>query len=183
MTAVRIRAFAAASIGALLIALANVPPAAANLDDEPVEIDRREFSDNNATDSGRADHQARLLYYRSQPLLLRYLMSTIEGRVILYRIWLFRQMYGWPNPQPQTEPAPIQEPQRGDLPAESILDTFDDDAPLPMVGEPGSGTALKAFDEIGASEPPPVSILDQIDESPKPVVNQVAPPQIVETKQ
>jgi len=103
-----IRSLAAGLGSALLIVLAGMPPAAANLDEEPVEIDRSEFSDNNATDSGRADNQARLLYYRSQPLLLRYLMSTIEGRVILYRIWLFRQMYGWPSPQPQTGPAPIQ---------------------------------------------------------------------------
>lgn len=183
MTAMHSRTFAAGLGGALLIALAGTPPAAANLDEEPVEIDRSEFSDNNATDSGRADHQARLLYYRSQPLLLRYLMSTIEGRIILYRYWLFRQMYGRPNPQPQTEPTPIQEPQPGDLPAESILDELDDNGPLPMVGEPGSGTALKAFDEIGTAEGPPVeSILDQIDESPKPAVNQAAPPQIVETK-
>jgi hypothetical protein len=179
----RIPTFAAVLGSALLIALAGMPPAAANLDEEPVEIDRHEFGDNNATDSGRADHQARLLHYRSQPLLLRYLMSTIEGRVMLYRIWLFQQLYGWPNPQKQTGPAPIQEPQPGDLPAESIFDEIDDNEPLPMVGEPGSGTALKAFDEIGTSEPPPVSILDEIDESPKPAVNQAAPPQIVETKQ
>jgi len=66
----------------------------------------------------------------------------------------------------------------GDLPAESILDEFDDDSQLPMVGEPGSGTALKAFDEIGGSAPPPESILDQIDESPKPAVNQAAPPPV-----
>jgi hypothetical protein len=176
-----IRTLAAGLGSALLIALAGIPPAAANLD-EPVEIDRHELFDNNATDSGRADLQARLLYYRSHPLLLRYLMSTVEGRIILYRYWLFRQMYGWPNLQPRTEPAPIQEPQPGDLPAESILDELDDNEPLPMVGEPGSGTALKAFDEIGNPEPPAESILDQIDESPKPAVNQAAPPQIVETK-
>jgi len=179
----RIPTFATGLGSALLIALAGMPPAAANLDEEPAEIDQREFGDNNATDSGRADHQARLLHYRSQPLLLRYLMSTIEGRVMLYRIWLFQQMYGWPNPQPQTQPAPIQEPQPGDLPAESIFDEIDDNEPLPMVGEPGSGTALKAFDEIGASEPPPVSILDQIDESPKPAVNQATPPKVIQTNE
>jgi hypothetical protein len=175
----RIRSLAAAGIGALLIALTGTPPAMANLDDEPVEIDRSEFNDNNATDSGRAMYQARLLYFQSQPLLWRYLMSTIEGRIILYRYWLFRQMYG-PKPTPtQSQPAPYQEPQPGDLPAESVLDEIDDDGPLPMVGEPGSGTALKAFDEIGDGTPPPESILDQIDESPKPAVNQATPPPVV----
>ena len=179
----RIRTLAAAGIGGLLIALAGSSPALANLDDEPIEIDRSEFNDNNATDSGRAMYQARLLYFRSQPLVWRYLMSSIEGRIILYRYWLFQQMYGRPNLQPQTQPAPVQEPQPGDLPSESVLDEIDDDGPLPMVGEPGSGTALKAFDEIGDGTPPPESILDQIDESPKPAVNQATPPQIVETKQ
>ena len=178
----RIRTLAAGLGSALLIVLADMPPATANLDEKPVEIDQREFSDNNATDSGRADRQARLLYYRSQPLLLGYLMSTLEGRIILYRYWLFRQLYGWPSPQPRTAPAPIQEPQPGDLPAESILDELDDNEPLPMVGQPGSGTARKAFAEIGNGEAPTDRILDQIDESPKPAVNQAAPPQIVETK-
>src|SRR6185312_16083069 len=102
------------------------------LDEEPVETDRDAFADDNATDSGRADPLARLLYYRSQPLLWRYLMSTIEGRVILYRYWLFRQMYGPKPTPPQAEPAPYPEPQPGDLPAESILDEFDDDSQLPM---------------------------------------------------
>lgn len=168
----RLHILAAAGIAALL--LASAPPAAAN--EEPVEIDRGAFTDNNATDSGRADRLARLLYYQSQPALLRYLMSTIEGRVILYRYWLFRQMYG-PMPTPtRAEPAPYPEPQPGDLPAESVLDEIEDDSPLPMAGEPGSGTALKAFDEIGDGAPPPESILDQIDESPKPAVNQATPP-------
>lgn len=175
----RIRTLAAGFGGALLIALAGVPPAAANLDEEPVEADARAFGDNNATGSGRADRQARLLYYRSQPLLWRYLMSTIEGRIILYRTWLFRQMYGPKPTPPQAEPAPYQEPQPGDLPAESILDELDDNSPLPMVGAPGSGTALKAFDEIGNGEPPATSILDQIDKSPKPAVNQATPPAAV----
>lgn len=175
MTAVR-RTLAAAAIGALLIA--GTAPAVANLDDEPVENNSGAFADNNATDNGRATDQARLLYYRTQPLLWRYLMSTVEGRIILYRYWLFRQMYG-PKPAPaQSAPTPYPEPQPGDLPAESVLDQIDDDSPLPMVGEPGSGTALKAFDEIGDGVPPPVSILDEIDESPKPAVNQAAPPSV-----
>jgi hypothetical protein len=175
VTAVRIRTLAAAGIGALLIAAAS--PAAANLDEEPVEIDRDAFPDNNANDSGRAARLTRLLYYQSHPALLRYLMSTIEGRIILYRYWVFRQLYLQPT-LPQAGSAPYPEPQPGDLPAESVLDQMDDDSPLPMVGEPGSGTALKAFDEIGDSTPPPVSILDEIDESPKPAVNQAAPPPV-----
>jgi hypothetical protein len=177
VTAVRIRTLAAASIGALLIAAAS--PAAANLGEKPVEIDRDAFPDNNANDSARAARLAKLLYYQSQPALLRYLMSSIEGRIILYRYWLFRQLFLQPMlPRAGAAPAPFPEPQPGDLPAESVLDQIDDDSPLPMVGEPGSGTALKAFDEIGDGTPPPVSILDEIDESPKPAVNQVAPPPV-----
>lgn len=170
----RLRTLAAAAAGVLLIASA---PAAANLDEDPVEIDRGAFGDNNATDSGRADRQARLLYYRSQPALLRYLMSTVEGRIVLYRYWLFRQMYLQPKP-PRADPAPYPEPQPGDLPAESVLDQIEDDSPLPMAGEPGLGRALKAFDEIGDGAAPPESILDQIDESPKPAVNQATPPSV-----
>lgn len=173
----RIRTLAPVLGGALLLAVASVAPAAANLDEEP-EVDQPAFTDNNATDTARAEHRARLLYYRSRPLLWRYLMSTIEGRIILYRYWLFRQMYGPKPTAPQAAPAPYQEPQPGDVPSESVLDELDDNGPLPMVGEPGSGTALKAFDEIGSSTPPPVSILDEIEESPKPAVNQAAPPTV-----
>jgi len=161
---------------ALLIALLKVQPAAAN-PDQPAPIDPSGFPDNNAADNAQALRQARLLYFHSQPALLRYLMSTMEGRYFLYRYWLFRQLYWRPSP-PQTQPAPPAETQPTDLPAESILDLLDDNEPLPMVGMPGSGTALKAFDELGDGPPPATSILDDIDESPKPAVNRAAPPPI-----
>ena len=182
----RMRSRAASLGSALLIALAGTPPATANLD-EPVEIDRNEFADNNATDSGRVDRQAHMLHYQSRPALLRYLMSSLEGRIILYRLWLFQQLYWQPKPpaaEPQSAPLPAPQPgpmpEPGDAPSESVLDQLEESgAPLPMVGAPGSGTALKAFDEIGNAEPPPVeSILDQIDESQKPAVNQAAPPPV-----
>jgi hypothetical protein len=174
VTAVRLRTIAASLGAALLLAFAGAPPAAATLDEEPVEADRRD-DNNNATDNERA---ARLLYFQRQPAMVRYLLSTLEGRAILYRLWLFRQLYWRPSPPAAATATPLPEPQPGDLPAESILDGIDDDGPLPMIGAPGSGTALKAFDEIGSGAPPPVSILDQIDESPKPAINQAAPPRV-----
>lgn len=158
---------------ALLIALLTVPPAAAN-PDQPTPIDPRESPENNAADNEQTTRQARLLYLHGQPAMLSYLMSTVEGRIILYRYWLFRQLYWRPSPS-QTQPAT--EAQPADLPAESILDELDDNEPLPLVGMPGSGTAFKAFDEIGDGPPPATSILDEIDESPKPAVNRaVSPP-------
>lgn len=172
----RARLFAIILAGAALISLAGVTPAAATLD-EPAEIDPRGVADNNAGDNARALHQARLLYFQSQPALLRYLMSTMEGRYFLYRYWLFRQLYWRPSPT-QTQPAAESETQPADLPAESILDELDDNDPLPMVGMPGTGTALKAFDELGEGPPPATSILDEIDESPKPAVNRAAPPPV-----
>jgi hypothetical protein len=162
--------------GALLITVAWMMPAAATLD-EPTEIDPRGVADNNAADNARALRQARLLYFHSQPALLRYLMSTMEGRYFLYRYWLFRQLYWRPAP-PQAQPGPASETQLVDLPAESILDELDDNEPLPMVGMPGSGTAMNAFDELGDGPPPETSILDEIDESPKPAVNRAAPPPV-----
>ena len=168
------RSSAAVLCAALLLAAA---PATANLDEPEIEHDADATARGNSTDSGRVAHQRLMLYYQTQPALVRYMMSTLEGRIILYRIWLFRQMYWHPKPPASgSTSTPLPEPQPGDLPAESILDEFDDDGPLPMVGEPGSGTALKAFDEIGASAPPPTSILDEIDDSLKPAVNQAAPP-------
>ena len=186
--AMQIRLATAGLCAALLLGGAGAWPAAANLDEiDDQEIERKDFVQGGATDSGRADRQARLLYYQSQPALLRYLMSSLEGRIILYRLWLFQQLYWQPKPpaaepqsapQPAPQPGPMPEP--GDAPSESVLDQLEESgAPLPMVGAPGSGTALKAFDEIGNAEPPPAeSILDQIDELPKPAVNQAAPPPV-----
>ncbi len=161
---------------ALLIALLGMKPATATLD-EPTEIDPRGVADNNAGDNAQALRQARLLFFQSQPALLRYLMSTMEGRYFLYRYWLFRQLY-WRPSSTQTQPDPASDMQPADLPAESILDELDDNDPLPMVGMPGSGTALKAFDELGDGPPPATSIPDEIDESPKPAVNRAAPPPV-----
>lgn len=175
----RFRLRAAGICLALLLASAGAPPVAAN---EPDEIEGRDFAGGNATDSGRIERQARLLFYQTRPALVRYLMSSMEGRVVLYRLWLFRQLYWQPRP-PAAEPQPGPMPEPGDAPAESVLDEIEENGePLLMVGLPGSGTALKAFDDIGNAEtPPPESILDQIEDSPKPAVNQATPPKAVET--
>jgi hypothetical protein len=172
----KLRRHAAGFCVAVLLASVGASQVAANLDEE-VDI-QKDFAGGNATASGRAQAQALLLYYQAQPALARYLMSTLEGRIVLYRYWLFQQLYGRPPAPRQSAPAPMPEP--GDLPSESVLDQFEEsDAPPVLVGMPGSGTALLAFDEIGNAEPPPAdSILDQIDESPKPAVNQAAAPTV-----
>jgi hypothetical protein len=76
-----------------------------------------------------------------------------------------------------------------DAPAESVLDQIDErQAPLPMVGEPGS-TSAATIPAPAPSEatPPAESILDYLDSAPqpqptqdaaKPAVNQAAPPTI-----
>jgi hypothetical protein len=175
----KLRHHAAGLCVALLLASTGASQVTANLDEE-VDI-QKDFSGGNATASGRAQARARLLlYYQAQPALLRYLMSTLEGRIIVYRYWLFWQLYGRPPAPQQAAPAPTPMPEPGDLPSESVLDQIEEsDAPPVLVGMPGSGTALSAFDEIGNAEPPPAdSILDQIDESPKPAVNQAAAPTV-----
>lgn len=84
-----------------------------------------------------------------------------------------------------------------DAPAESILDAIDESqAPLPMVGEPGSqaSSAAGTGASAAAATPPPESILDFIDTAPapqpavstaqdaaKPAVNQAPKPAVVET--
>jgi hypothetical protein len=177
----------AASLGLALL-LASIGPSQVAADEPDdieggQEIDQQNFAGGNAVDSGRVDRQARLLYYRTQPALLRYLMSTLEGRAVLYRYWLFRQLYWKPAAPKPAAPARAPMPQPGDLPSESVLDQIDErDAPPVLVGMPGSGTALSAFDSIEGGEPPPESILDQIADSPKPLINHVAPP-TVQTKQ
>jgi hypothetical protein len=78
-----------------------------------------------------------------------------------------------------------------DAPAESVLDQLDESqAPLPMVGEPGSEVTVAAE----APTPPPESVLDYIDSAPapqpavsttqeasKPAVNQAPKPAVAET--
>ena len=86
-----------------------------------------------------------------------------------------------------------------DAPAESILDAIDESqAPLPMVGEPGSqvSSAAGTGTSAPAATPPPESFLDYIDtvpapqpavsttqEASKPAVNQAPKPAVVETPQ
>ena len=99
--------------------------------------------------------------------------------------------YDSPSLQVTTRPA--------DAPAESILDAIDESqAPLPMVGEPGSqaSSAAGTGASAPAATPPPESILDFIDTAPasqpavstardtaKPAVNQAPKPAVVETPQ
>lgn len=76
-----------------------------------------------------------------------------------------------------------------DAPAESVLDQIDErQAPLPMVGEPGS-TSAATIPAPAPSEatPPPESILDYLDSALQPqpaqdtakaVVDQIAPPPV-----
>ena len=82
-----------------------------------------------------------------------------------------------------------------DAPAESILDAIDESqAPLPMVGEPGSQVSSVVGTSAPAATPPPESILDFIDTAPapqpavgtaqdaaKPAVDQAPKPAVVET--
>lgn len=141
------------------------------------EIDDRIFKGGNAI-----DRIARLAGALPQEYLpLKYMLSTLEGRILLYRYWLFRMMYGRPGtPTASGEAAPMPEPDLDGPPAESVLDELDESqAPPVLVGEPG--TRLQSLDTMGAiGTPPPESILDQIDESPKVAVNQATPPKLVE---
>ena len=97
--------------------------------------------------------------------------------------------YDLPSLQVTTRPV--------DAPAESILDAIDESqAPLPMVGEPGSqvSSAAGTGTSAPAATPPPESFLDYIDtvpapqpavsttqEASKPAVNQAPKPAVVET--
>lgn len=161
--------FAAAAllVSAMSFATANPEP----------EVDDQEFKGGNAMD--RIAATARMLPQEYWPL--KYMLSSIEGRILLYRYWLFRMMYGRPG-TPTTSGETPPEPQLGpdDAPAESVLDQMDEsDAPPLLVGEPG--TRLQSLDAMGAIPTPPAeSTLDQIEESPKPAANQATPPKLVE---
>lgn len=177
----------AARLGFALL-LASVGPSQVAADEPDdieggQEVDQQDFAGGNATDSGRVDRQARLPYYRTQPALLRYLMSSLEGRAALYRYWLFRQLY-WRPPAPQPAPAPRPvPPQPGDLPSESILDEIDErDAPPVLVGTPG-GAFVPALDSMGGPDAPVVSSLDMIEDSRKSAVDQAARPKIVQSSE
>lgn len=170
-------------LAAALILATAIPRAVAN--EEPV--------DDAGFDGGNAmDH---LPYIAATPFhflprefwMAKYMLSTIEGRILLYRYWLLRMNYRWwiPTvPRGSDTPSvdtPPDNPLGVDAPAESVLDQMDErDAPLPMVGEPGQ--RLQSLDAMGAiPTPPEESILDYIDDSPNPAVNQATPPKLVET--
>ena len=165
------RAFLLSLAAALLMA-----SAVATANPEP-EIDDKEFKGGNAMD--RLTAVVSTLPREYWPL--KYMMSTIEGRILLYRYWLFRMMYGRPGaPTATGGAAPAPQPGLDDAPAESIMDQMDENnAPPVLVGEPG--TRLQSLDAMGEIPTPPAeSILDQMDESPKPAVNQATPPKLVE---
>jgi hypothetical protein len=153
-------------------------PAAANTDPEPDPEDQ---------DTGRGNAIDRLMLLHGVPLhflpreywMARYLASTIEGRILLYRYLVFRTLY-WRPLVPGAGVGVTPAPEPDNEPAESILDQMDEaDAQLPMVGEPGQ--RLQSLDAMGEiPTPPPVSILDQMDESPNPAANQATPPKLVE---
>jgi hypothetical protein len=141
------------------------------------EVDDKEFTGGNAID--RLAAAVRMLPKEYWPL--KYMASTLEGRILLYRYWLFRTMYGRPStPAASGELVLMQEPDPGSPPAESILDQMDeDDAPPVLVGEPG--TWLQSLDAMGEiPKSPAESGPDQTKESPKPAVNQATPPKLVE---
>lgn len=141
------------------------------------EIDDQEFKGGNMID--RLGAAARMLPKEYWPL--KYLLSTYEGRVLFYRYWLFRMMYGRPGaPAGSGETTPsVQEPDPNAPPSESVLDQIDEiDAPV-MIGEPGN--QLRSLDAMGEIKTPLAeSAPDQTGESSKPAVNQATPPKVVE---
>lgn len=142
------------------------------------EIDDREFKGGNAMD--RLAAVASQLPREYWPL--RYMLSTIEGRILFYRYWLFRTMYGRPSaPAASDELVLMEEPDSDSPPAESILDQMDEgDAPPVLIGEPG--TRLQSLDAMGEiPKPSAESTSGQIEQSQKPAVNQATPPKLVET--
>ncbi len=155
----------------LAAALLLTASAVANL--EP-EIDNREFKGGNMID--RLAATARLLPQEYWPL--KYLLSTYEGRILFYRYWLFRMMYGRPSaPEPSGGLVLMQEPDPTAPPSESVLDQMDESDLSPvMIGEPGS--QVRSLDAMGEIKTPPAP--GQADESPKPAVNQATPPKLVE---
>src|SRR5262245_2921440 len=81
------------------------------------EIDDREFEDGHATD--RSARMAAALPKEYWPL--KYMLSTLEGRILLYRYWLFRSMYGRPSTPTASggSTTPLPEPDPTAPPAES----------------------------------------------------------------
>lgn len=176
------------SLAAALCLATAIPQTSAT--EEPT--DDEHFDGGNAMDN--------LLYIAATPFhflprefwMTKYMLGTIEGRILLYRYWVLRTSYyyWWARPtEPRAGSAPAADtpgdtpadnPLGVDAPAESVLDQMDEsDAQLPMVGMPG--TQSQSLDAMGAiPTPPPESILDFIDESPNPAVNQATPPKVVE---